>query len=381
MFSLGEKANWRKGERVDQSNSPKIQLAARGTTAQYQECDPVRAYPYTFRHFAISRFRLRRKMTRTLLERLYHYMRLNRTLEERMVALKRQGRIVGGVYRSLGQEANSVGSAMALDEHDILFPLIRNIGSILVRGAQPIDILRQMTCRSTSPTKGRELGFHYSDLDQGFVGHVAVLGDMVPVAAGVALSFKMKRQDRVALCYAGDGQTNTGAFHEGLNLAAVQMLPLVMVVEYNHYAYSTPAKTGYRIENLADRANAYGIPAQIADGNDVLEVYDVTRAAVDRARNGSGVQFIELKTYRRTGHAEHDPQAYVPEGEPEWWAENNDPIDRFRTRLLTEFDFDESELKETDERIASEIDRDTDKCLSEPEAEADEGVTDVWSRD
>ena len=239
-------------------------------------------------------------------------MRLTRTLEERLVALYRQTKVVGGLFRSLGQEADAVGSAYALERRDILSPLIRNLGAMLVKGATPVEILKQYMAKGDSPTRGRELNIHFGDTDRGFIGQISPLGDMVPVMAGVTLTFKMRGEDRVGLVYVGDGATSTGAFHEGINFAAVQRCPLVVIVENNGYAYSTPTRKQTAAKQFVDKAIGYGIPGEQADGNDVLAVYDVTKRAVDRARRGEGVSLVELMTYRRKGHAEHDNQSYVP---------------------------------------------------------------------
>ena len=252
-------------------------------------------------------------------------MRLTRTLEERLVALYRQTKVVGGLFRSLGQEADAVGSAFALERRDIMSPLIRNLGSMLVKGATPLEVLRQYMAKGDSPTRGRELNIHFGDLERGFIGQISPLGDMVPVMAGVTLTFKMRGEERVGLVYVGDGATSTGAFHEGINFAAVQRCPLVVIVENNHYAYSTPTEKQTAAKQFVDKAIGYGVAGAQADGNDVLAVYDVTKAAVDRARRGEGVTLVELMTYRRKGHAEHDNQSYVPPGEIERWAEENDP--------------------------------------------------------
>src|SRR5215218_4334211 len=268
-------------------------------------------------------------LTRDQLLELYYYMRLTRSLEERLVNLYRQTKVVGGLFRSLGQEADAVGSAFALERGDILSPLIRNLGSMLVKGATPLEILKQYMAKGDSPTRGRELNIHFGDTDRGFIGQISPLGDMVPVMTGVTMSFKMRGEDRVGLVYVGDGATSTGAFHEGINFAAVQRLPLVVVVENNGYAYSTPTTRQTACSSFKDKAIGYGIPGLQADGNDVLAVYDVTKQAVDRARTGGGVTLIELMTYRRKGHAEHDNQSYVPAGEIDRWAAENDPIDRY----------------------------------------------------
>jgi TPP-dependent pyruvate/acetoin dehydrogenase alpha subunit len=294
---------------------------------------------------------------------LYYYMRLTRSLEERLVNLYRQTKVVGGLFRSLGQEADAVGSAYALDRSkgDILSPLIRNLGSMLVQGAKPNEIIKQYMAKGDSPTRGRELNIHYGDLERGFIGQISHLGDMVPVMAGVTLSFKMRKQDRVGMVYVGDGATSTGAFHEGINFAAVQRCPLVVVVENNGYAYSTPFNKQTAAKNLVDKAIGYGIAGEQADGNDVLATYEVTKRAVDRARSGGGVTLVELITYRRKGHAEHDNQSYVPAGEIDRWANENDPIDRYVKRLTGD-GIAESELTAIDARIKDEIDRATDEA-------------------
>src|SRR5690242_194136 len=239
--------------------------------------------------------------TDQLLE-VYYYLRLTRTLEERLVALYRQTKVIGGLFRSLGQEGESVASAYALDRgrnRDILSPLIRNLGSMLVMGAQPIQILRQYMAKAQSPTRGRELNVHFNDLERGYLGQISHLGDMVPVMAGIALTFKLRREPRVGLVYIGDGATSTGTFHEGLNFAAVQRVPLVVIAEYNRWAYSTPPEKQFAVKDLAEKAKGYGIPGTTVDGNDVLAVYEATKFAVERARRGHGVHFIEVKTYRR----------------------------------------------------------------------------------
>ncbi|MDQ3998535.1 MAG: thiamine pyrophosphate-dependent dehydrogenase E1 component subunit alpha, partial [Gemmatimonadota bacterium] len=287
---------------------------------------------------------------------LYYWMRLTRTLEERLVALYRQTKVVGGLFRSLGQEADAVGSTYALERRDVMSPLIRNLGSMLVKGATPLEVLRQYMAKGDSPTRGRELNIHFGDLDRGFIGQISPLGDMVPVMSGVTLSFKMRGEDRVGLVYAGDGATSTGAFHEGINFAAVQRCPLVVIVENNRYAYSTPTEKQTAARQFVDKAVGYGVPGEQADGNDVLAVYDVTKSAVDRARQGGGVTLIELLTYRRKGHAEHDNQSYVPAGEIERWAAENDPIGRYQARLTGELGFDQNELVAVDARVRREVD-------------------------
>jgi pyruvate dehydrogenase E1 component alpha subunit/2-oxoisovalerate dehydrogenase E1 component alpha subunit len=293
---------------------------------------------------------------------LYYWMRLTRSLEERLVALYRQTKVVGGLFRSLGQEADAVGSAYALERRDILSPLIRNLGSMLVKGATPLEILRQYMAKGDSPTRGRELNIHFGDTDRGFIGQISPLGDMVPVMAGVTMTFKMRKQDRVGLVYVGDGATSTGAFHEGINFAAVQRLPLVVIVENNGYAYSTPISKQTAASQFVDKAIGYGIPGLQADGNDVLAVYDVTKQAVDNARAGGGVTLVELMTYRRKGHAEHDNQSYVPAGEIERWAAENDPLDRYLVVMRNELNATDAEIAAIEARVTADVDAATDEA-------------------
>jgi pyruvate dehydrogenase E1 component alpha subunit/2-oxoisovalerate dehydrogenase E1 component alpha subunit len=262
----------------------------------------------------------------------------------------------------------------------VLSPLIRNLGSMLVKGATPLEVLRQYMAKGDSPTRGRELNIHFGDVeDRNFIGQISHLGDMVPVMAGVTLSFKLRRQPRVGLVYVGDGATSTGAFHEGINLAAVQRCPLVVVVENNCYAYSMPTDRQCAAERLADKAAGYGIPGVRADGNDVVEVYRTTREAVDRARRGEGVCLIELMTYRRKGHAEHDNQSYVPPGEIDRWARENDPLDRYVARLTGREGIAPAELATIDGRVNGEIDQATDEAEGSPPPEPRDCLTGVYA--
>jgi TPP-dependent pyruvate/acetoin dehydrogenase alpha subunit len=310
---------------------------------------------------------------------LYRWMRLTRTLEERLVALYRQTKVVGGLFRSLGQEADAVGTAYALERRDILSPLIRNLGAMLVKGATPVEILKQYMAKGDSPTRGRELNIHFGDTERGFIGQISPLGDMVPVMAGVTLTFKIRHESRVGLVYVGDGATSTGAFHEGINFAAVQRCPLVVIVENNGYAYSTPIAKQTAAKQFVDKAIGYGIPGEQADGNDVLAVYDVTKRAVDRARRGEGVTLVELMTYRRKGHAEHDNQSYVPAGEIDRWERENDPITRYIARLTSEFDFSTSDIEAVDESVRRVVDDATDIAERSGPPEALDALVGVYA--
>lgn len=318
-------------------------------------------------------------LTREQILDLYYWMRLTRTLEERLVALYRQTKVVGGLFRSLGQEADAVGCAYALERRDIMSPLIRNMGAMLVKGATPVEILKQYMAKGDSPTRGRELNIHFGDTDRGFIGQISPLGDMIPVMTGVTMTFKMRREDRVGLVFIGDGATSTGAFHEGINFAAVQKCPLVVVVENNGYAYSTPTSKQTLAKQFIDKAIGYGIPGEQADGNDILAVYDVAKRAVDRARRGEGVTLVELITYRRKGHAEHDNQSYVPAGEIERWEKENDPLTRYLGQLTREFKFKPADIEQVDERVRREVDDATDVAEASGFPEALDALNGIYA--
>ncbi len=296
---------------------------------------------------------------------LYRFMRSNRVVEEKLVNLYRQGKVVGGLYRSLGQEATSVGTAYALKKGDIVGPLIRNLGVVLVMGYSPRDVMTQYMARATSPSGGKDCNLHFGNPDRGVISPISMLGALVPVMAGIALAGRMQKKDIVTMTWIGDGGTSTGAFHEGINFAAVQKLPLVVVAENNGWAYSTPFQKQTAAKSLADKAVAYGIPGEQVDGNDVLAVYAAARRAVDRARSGGGPTLIEAMTYRMKGHAEHDAQAYVPKEELEEWRQR-DPLERYARTLVESGDATAEELAAIDQSVTEEIDREAEAAEKSP---------------
>jgi TPP-dependent pyruvate/acetoin dehydrogenase alpha subunit len=296
---------------------------------------------------------------------LYRYMKLNRMVEERLGNLYRQGKVVGGLYSSRGQEATSVGSAYALGPQDFMGPLIRNLGSMLVRGVKPREVMMQYMAKGGSPTGGKDGNTHFGDLSRGLVAPISMLGALIPVMVGVALAGKMQGKDLVALTYIGDGGTSTGDFHEGLNLAAVLGVPFVLIAEHNGYAYSTPTSRQMHVSDIAARAAGYGIPAEIVDGNDVLAVHAATRRAVERARAGGGPSLIEAKTFRMKGHAEHDDAGYVPPELFEAW-QRRDPIERFERHLLSRRLAEAGELAALAEAIDRELVAEMDHALASP---------------
>jgi pyruvate dehydrogenase E1 component alpha subunit/2-oxoisovalerate dehydrogenase E1 component alpha subunit len=321
-------------------------------------------------------------LSRDDLHRMSYRMRLTRALEERIVALFRQSKVIGGIYRSLGQEGESVATATALDfsKGDIVSPLIRNMGSLIVAGAQPVEILRQYMAKGNSPTRGRDLNIHIKDFSRGFMGPVSPLGAMIPVMAGVTLAGRMQGKDMVGMVHIGDGGSSTGAFAEGLNFAAVKKLPLVIVLENNGYAYSTPTTMQSAVIRYADRALGVGCHGETVDGNDVLATYEAARTAVDRARRGEGVTLLEVVTFRMRGHAEHDNQSYVPKELIEEWKAK-DPIERFDRRLLEAGAITAGEIAAIDVRIKSELDQAVDEAEASPLPAGEEAAKGVYYGD
>jgi pyruvate dehydrogenase E1 component alpha subunit/2-oxoisovalerate dehydrogenase E1 component alpha subunit len=307
-----------------------------------------------------------KELTRQQYLDLYYFMRLNRAVEDMMVKLFRQNKIVGGLYSSLGQEAVSVGTAYALEKKDWLAPMIRNIGALLVKGVPPRDIFMQHMAKYDSPTKGKDGTSHFGDLENlHIVSPISMLGDLIPVMTGVAMAGRYLGQKIVAMTWIGDGGSSTGVFHEGLNFAAVQKAPFVLVLENNQWAYSTPVKRQVPLENLADRAKAYGISSYTVDGNDVVAVYTTAKEAVDRARNGEGPILMEVKTFRRLGHAQHDPAEYVPKEMRAYW-EARDPILLYEKFLSGEKLLDEKSKKEIEEKIEKLLSAERDFAENSP---------------
>jgi TPP-dependent pyruvate/acetoin dehydrogenase alpha subunit len=294
---------------------------------------------------------MKKQLTREQYLDLYYYMRLNRAVEETMVKLFRQNQIVGGLYSSLGQEAISVGTAYALEKRDWMAPMIRNIGALLVKGVRPRDVFMQHMAKYDSPTKGKDGTSHFGDLENlHIVSPISMLGDLIPVMTGIAIGGRYLGQKIVTMTWIGDGGSSTGVFHEGLNFAATQKAPFVLVLENNLWAYSTPVRRQVPLENLADRAKAYGIDSYIVEGNDVVAMYTTAKEGVERARNGEGPILIEAKTFRRLGHAQHDPAEYVPKEMRAYW-EARDPILLYEKFLTAEKLLDANGKKEIDKKL------------------------------
>jgi len=297
---------------------------------------------------------------------IYRWMLLNRKMETALENLYKQGKVVGGVYFGLGQEACSCASAYALRPDEWMGPLIRNQGSLLVRGFSARDIMMQYMAKAGSPTKGRDASSHFGDIQKrNVVAPISTLGDLIPVLAGVALGARLQGKNIAVMTYIGDGGQSTGVTYEGLNFAAVQKLGLVLFVENNLWGYSTPSDMQFCVKDLAERAIAYGIPGVIVDGTDALQVYDAAHEACERARRGEGPTIIEAKMMRMKGHAIHDAAEYVPKALFEYWRKR-DPIARLERHLLAKKWLTADENKKLIEGVDQELEADRDFAVASP---------------
>jgi len=271
-----------------------------------------------------------------LARKCLYYMELMRQVEDRIERkLYKQGKVLGGVYVGRGQEAIPVGSALLAEPDDVLFPSHRDMAVFFIRGVSTRRVLAQYMGRMGGLTRGRDGNMHMGDMNARVVSIISALAATVPVAAGAALALRYQGKKGVAFSYFGDGATSRGDWHEGVNFASVQKLPVVYICNNNQYAYSTPLNLQMACANVADRGPAYNIPAEIVDGNDVLAVYEATQRALAHCRAGLGPYLLECKTFRMTGHSAHDAAHYVPKSLFEEW-EKLDPITRFETKMMAE---------------------------------------------
>jgi TPP-dependent pyruvate/acetoin dehydrogenase alpha subunit len=314
-------------------------------------------------------------LTRQQCVAIYRWMLLNRKMEAALENLYKQGKVVGGVYFGLGQEACSCASAYALKPDEWLGPMIRNQGSLLVRGFSPRDIMMQYMAKAGSPTHGRDASSHFGDIqERNVVAPISTLGDLIPVLAGVALGARMQGKNIAVMTYIGDGGQSTGVTYEGLNFAAVQNLGLVLFVENNLWGYSTPADMQFRVEDLAERAIAYGIPGVIVDGTDPCQVYDSAHEACERARHGDGPTLIEAKMMRMKGHAIHDAADYVPKPLFEYWKKR-DPIARFENYLVNVKKWlTRAENEKLIAEVEAQLEADRDFAVASPMPEPESAV-------
>ena len=322
-------------------------------------------------------------LSRAELQDVYRALCVTRAAEERLELLQKEGHVSGGVYRCLGQEAGAVGAAFALRRRtdgtgDMLCHTIRGAGALFLFGGELIDYFRQYMAKGTSPTRGREANVHWFDFDKGFVGPVSPLGTMIEIMAGMTLSFRLRGEDRIGIVFYGDGASSTGAWHEGLNFAAVQRCPMILMVENNQWAFSTPTHKNTRVSSFTEKGPGYGIGAESVDGTDVLAVFDAVRRAATRVRAGEGTRMVELRYIRRKGHAQHDPQDYVDPDLIRAW-EKKDPLDLYRARMLENGWASEEELVAIEREKFDECREAAEAAITEPYPDGLDAVTDVYT--
>src|SRR5215210_1910222 len=304
--------------------------------------------------------------------RMYSAMRLARTFEEKLAALYRQGKIFGAVYLGMGQEATSVGSVSQLQDKDTFTTVARNLSAYFYRGVKPEHVLARWFGKDQPPSHGRELGLFLADIENyGIMPyHNGSMASWIPAGAGYALAFKLRRQPNIHLAFTGDGATSPGDFYEGLNLASIHKLPLVIICEVNQFAYSTTCDKQMPVENVADRAPAFNIYAETAYGNDLLTVIAAARRGIEHARSGGGPALIELKTFRRRGHGEHDDCGYVPAELRKFWEER-DPLVMYRRWLARRAKVNRGMLARIDEVAARQVEAAVEYAESLPYPEAE----------
>jgi pyruvate dehydrogenase E1 component alpha subunit len=329
---------------------------------------------------AIIRSKKNADQDRVLALQFLRYMATMREVEDRIERkLYRQGKIVGGVYVGRGQEAIPVGVGLTAEPEDVLCPSHRDLALFLIRGVHPRQIFAQYMGRVGGLTRGRDGNMHMGDMSRRIISIISAMAASVPVAAGAALALKYRGTRNIAYCFFGDGATSRGDWHEGLNFAAVQKLPVVYVCNNNQYAYSTPLSKQMVCANVADRAPGYGIPAEIVDGNDVFAVYAAAERAAKHARAGNGPYLIECKTFRMTGHSAHDPADYVPPGLFEEWA-RRDPIAQLETKMVAQAWAEQDEINRLHDQIRQEVDAAVEWAEQSPFPDPSELLDGVFER-
>ena len=308
---------------------------------------------------------------------MYRKMVLIRQFEDRVKFLFLEGIMPGTIHQYQGQEACAVGVCMALNEDDVITSTHRPHGHALAKGLTVDEMMAELFGKITGCCKGKGGSMHMGNLDKGMITAVAIVGGNLPLATGVALSFKMRNEKRVAVSFMGDGATNEGAFHESLNMGAIWNLPVLYVVENNLYGASTPVGMVVRTEKISERASIYKMPGVTVDGNDPLAVYEAAKEAADRARTGGGPTLLELITYRITGHSRRDPALYQPKEERQK-AKENEPIGRFAKYLIENKIATEQEIESIENRIEKEIEQAVEAAMKAPDPKPEDTLEDMF---
>ncbi len=308
---------------------------------------------------------------------MYRKMLEIRHFEEKVYDLYGQNLVPGTIHLYAGQEAVAVGVCANLRKDDYITSTHRGHGHCIAKGAHLNKVMAEILGKKTGYCEGKGGSMHIADFSVGTLGATAVVGAGIPIAAGAGLSIKLRKTDQVVVCFFGEGASNQGTFHEGINMAAIWNLPVVFVCENNLYAMGTRQSRVMAIENVADRAAGYGIPGVVVDGNDVMAVYEATHEAVKRARGGGGPTLIECKTYRHKGHSRFDPATYRPKEEVEEWLKR-DPIKRFRARLLETKTLTAEEADEIEQEVVAAVEDAVKFALESPYPAPEQALEQVY---
>jgi len=321
---------------------------------------------------------LAHNVTKEKLVEMYRKMLEIRLFEEKVFELYAQNLVPGTIHLYAGEEAIAVGVCSALRRDDYITSTHRGHGHCIAKGAELKRVMAEILGKKTGYCKGKGGSMHIADFSIGVLGATAIVGAGIPIAVGAGLSIKLRKADQVVACFFGEGASNQGTFHEGINMASIWKLPIIFVCENNLYAMGTRQSVVMAIENVADRAAAYGIPGVVVDGNDILSVYEVAQKAVERAREGEGPTLIECKTYRHKGHSRVDPAKYRPKEEVEEWLAK-DPIKRFKEKLLKTNTLEEAEIRQIEKEVSAEIEEAVKFAMESPYPAPEEALQDVYA--
>lgn len=311
---------------------------------------------------------------------MYEHMFLLRNYEDKIYFLFLEGVMPGTIHQSQGQEASSVGMLYDLRKEDFMTSTHRPAGHCLAKGVSLDSMMAEMFGKSTGCCKGKGGAMHTGDIAVGALPAIAITAGGMPVAVGVGLSCKMRKTDNVVVCFFGDGASNEGAFHEAMNAAAIWNLPVIFVCENNLYGASTHINQVIKIKDLAERGAAYGIPAEVVDGNDVLKVNEAATRAIDRARKGLGPTFLELKTYRRCGHSRNDACGYRDKAEEKEWFDK-DPLTRLKNHMLEQKIISMEEIEKIEQKVLVQIESAVEYAKASPDPKPEDALTNVYYKE
>jgi len=309
---------------------------------------------------------------------MYRTMVRIRRFEERIAQEFADGNIPGSVHLYIGEEAVATGAIAHLRKDDYIMSTHRGHGHLIAKGGETAKMMAELFAKKTGYCLGKGGSMHIANIDIGMLGAAGIVGSGIPIATGAGLSAKLRGTDQVTICFFGDGASNIGRFHEGINLASVWCLPVVFICENNLWAVSVSTSCSLNIANIADRAIGYGIPGVVVDGMDVMAVYEVVGEAVNRARSGGGPTLIEAKTYRFRGHFEGDSGQYRPKEEIEAWLKR-DPVKSFQSQLLSMKVLTEKKIKEIDDEALAEMDATVKFAEESPPPSPEEVLNGVYA--